>query len=351
MTIALFDFDCIVFPAVAASEDRYITATHKPTGREMEFENKTELWGHWKNKNGGWIGVQNALSKNEYWKAEDFDVVQGQRLRLFKTLEGGTIPAIEGAKKLIDDQIAAICKRLGASSYFGYTGTGDVFRHRVATLMPYKGQREDTLRPLLLSAMKQHVIDKHNCTLVEDIEADDAVSMATIEGHMWWNHSGRLDKDRVIAIAVDKDAKQTEGWHFNPDKDDKPRLIEGLGSLWLTEKGEVDGAGRMWLYYQVAAGDSTDNYKPNCFSDKKYGEKGAYKDLHECTTDKEAFTALVGIFKNLYPEKKFVDAHVGRIEIDWLYVMQEMFTLAMMLRRPSDKIDVKAVLKRLGVPY
>ncbi len=351
MTRLCFDFDAIVFPAVAASEDRYITATHRITGREMEFENKTELWGHWKTKTGGWIGVQNALSKNEYWKAEDFDVVQGQRLRLFKTLEGGTIPAIEGAKKLIDDQIAAVCKRLGASSYFGYTGTGDVFRHRVATLMPYKGQREDTLRPILLSAMKQHVIDKHNCTLVEDIEADDAVSMATIKGYESWKEGGKLDEDRVIAIAVDKDAKQTEGWHFNHSKDKEPRLIEGLGRLWLDEKGDIDGAGRMWLYYQVAAGDTSDNYKPNCFSTKKYAEKGAYKDLHECTTDKEAFTALVRVFKMLYPEKQTVETHVGTIEIDWLYVMQEMFTLAMMLRKPDDKIDVKVVLDKLGVSY
>ena len=66
------------------------------------------------------------------------------------------------------------------------------------------------------------------------------MSIATIEGYKKWKKSGD-DEDILIAVAVDKDAKQTEGWHFNPDKDESPRLIEGFGKLWLTEKGDVDG--------------------------------------------------------------------------------------------------------------
>jgi hypothetical protein len=150
-------------------------------------------------------------------------------------------------------------------------------------------------------------------------------------------------------VAEDKDAKQCPGFHYNPNKDDEVRFIEGLGKLWLDKKGDVDGCGRMWLYFQVGSSDSADNYAANCFSDTKWGPKSAYEYLKDCTTDKQAFEALVRIFKKLYPERKVVDGCKGKVEIDWLYVMQECFTMAMMLRKPDDKIDVKSTLEKLGV--
>ncbi len=355
MTRLCFDMDCIIFDAVSVAEERFITATHVPTNQVMEMENRTELWGHHSKKVGGWIETQNSMSGNDFYKVEDFVVTDGQRARPFriKGTEGQPdtfLTPSEGAKKIIDDKIALIVNKLKATSYFGFTGTGDVFRHHTATLLPYKGQRDDLIRPLLLDEMKKYVCDNHNCTLVTGIEADDAVSMATIAGYKAWKASEN-DEDIVIAIAVDKDAKQTEGWHFNHTKDHSPRLIEGLGKLWLTEKGDVDGCGRMWLYYQVAVGDTTDNYKSNCFSSVKYASKGGYNDLKDCTTDKEAFTALVAVFKKLYPEAKEVEGCKGPVKIDWLYVMQEMFNMAFMLRRPDDKIDVKAVLTKLGIEH
>lgn len=358
MTRLCFDIDCIIFDAVSVAEERYITATHTPTGKVLEFENKTELWGDWRKKEGGWIATQNKLSGNDYYKAADFEVVECQRPRPFKIkgnaeegIPDSYLSPFDGAKKILDDKIIAICAQLKTNNYFGYTGKGDVFRHDIATLLPYKGQREDMLRPLLLDQMKDYVVKHHNITLVDGIEADDAVSMATVAGWETWYRGGKQDKDKVIAIAVDKDAKQTSGWHFNPTKDKEPRLIEGFGSLWLNDKGDVDGAGRMWLYYQMAVGDSTDNYKANCFSKVKYASKGGYADLKDCTNDKEAFTALVGVFKKLYPEKIKVTTFRGELEIDWLYVLQEMADMAMMQRKPNDRMNVKSVLTKLGIEH
>lgn len=356
---AVWDIDFVIFDACSVAEEKFVTVTHKPTGKVMEFENTTALWGDWRKKEGGWIGQQNKFSGGDYYKAEDFEVVPGQRLRDFTLKyedEDGVertkkIPAFDGAKKILNDKIKAVHKALGGvKSYRCITGRGDVFRHDVATLMPYKGQREDMLRPLLLDQMKDYVLKNHYGTLVEGIEADDMVSMLTIEGYEAWKASGD-DEDKVVAIAVDKDGKQTNGWHFNPTKDTKPRLIEGFGGLWLDDKGDPDGCGRMWLYYQMCAGDTADNYKPNVFSKVKYGSKGAYNDLHECKNDKEAFEAMVKIFKKLYPEPVEVEGCKGKIKIDWLYVMQEMATLAMMLRKPGDKIDVKAALDKLKINY
>lgn len=362
----VFDIDFVIFDAVSVAQETFITVTHIPTGHVMEFENKTELWGNFRTKDGGWLGLKNKMAGTDYYKPEDFLIVPGARLRPFRQKGKQTgedadgnpiygpdtfIPASDGAKKIIDVCISSVCNKLGTHSYTGYTGRGDVFRHKQATLLPYKGNREDMVTPLLLHEMKDYVLKEHNCILVDGIEADDACSMAVVAGYKKWKEGGKKDKDKVIGVAIDKDAKQTEGWHFNPTKDEEPRLIQGFGGLWLNEKGDVDGAGRMWLYYQIAVGDSTDNYKSNCFSKIKYASKGGYNDLKDCKNDKEAWEALVRIFKKLYPEKITVDGCKGSVEIDGLYVMQEMATMAMMLRHEGDGIDVKAVLTKLGVQH
>lgn len=354
-----FDIDFILFAACSVMEERFIITVHRPTGQKMEFKTRTEFYGNWRKRDGGWIALQNEMSGEEYYKADDFEVTDGQRLREFKQIvvdgDGNestiSISPAAGARKIIDGKIADICKKLGTDDYFGYTGVGEVFRHDVATLLPYKGNREDMLTPLLLKEMKQYVINNHNIELVTGIEADDAVSMAKVTAYKAWKAGGKLDEDKVVGVEIDKDAKGVEGWSFNPDKDKEPRLIEGFGSLWLNSKGEVDGSGRIFLYWQIAHGDSTDNYVANCYSDIKYAGKGAYNDLVDCKTDKEAFTKLVEIFKRLYPEKKTVTTFRGEIEIDWLYVMQEMATMAFMKRWPGDKIDIKNVLDKLGVNY
>lgn len=359
MTRAVFDIDFILFAAASVAEDKYITATHIPSGLTQEFKTQTELWGHWKKKVGGWIGLQNEMAGEIIYKAEDFVVVHGQRPRPFrvKGIDGAPdtfLTPLEGAKRAVVEKINAICGKLMVESYWGYTGRGKVFRHDLATLLPYKGNRDEMLSPIILNELKEWACSELNISWVEGIEADDAYSIATVAGYKAWIEGGKQDEDKVIGIAIDKDSKQTNGWHFNPNKDDQPRLIEGFGSLWLDKKEEVDGCGRMWLYWQVAHGDDTDNYISNCFSDIAYAGKGAYNDLVDCKTDKEAFTKLVEIFKRLYPEKKTVQGCKGEVEIDWLYVFQEMWDLAMMLRhdkQPRDRVNVKATLDKLGVEY
>lgn len=359
MTKLCFDFDFIIFEAVSVAEEKFITATHTPSNQVMEFDNVTQLWGHHKKKIGGWIGSQNELAGSDYYKSTDFTVVPGQRLRPFK-IKGtdgepdSFISPFDGAKKILNDKIRAIMAKTMADSYFGYTGRGEVFRHELATLLPYKGNRNDLLTPLLLGEMKQYVIDNHNCELVEGIEADDACSIATIKGYKEWKDNDRQDDFKVIQVAIDKDAKQTEGWHFNPNKDSGPRLVEGFGKLWLNAKGEPDGDGRIWLYWQILHGDSTDGYKANCFSEKAYAGDGAYNDLVNCKTDKEAWAKMVEVFKWLYPEKKVVEGCKGSLKIDWIHVLQEMTDMAFMLRHnktPRDRIDVKTLLTRLEIKH
>jgi hypothetical protein len=329
----------------------------------MEFANKTALYGHHKKKEGGWVAEENEKLGNDYWKVVDFDIVEAQRPRPFK-IKGVDpfsgeqnnsldyfITPWEGAKKIMDDKVAAICKKLGTTEYIGFTGTGDVFRHDLCTLLKYK-DRDDLMKPLLLKKMKEYVCERHSTTLVRGLEADDHVAITVLEGYNKWLAGGKKDCDKVVGIAEDKDSDGCTGWWYNPSKDTAPRLIEGLGKLWLNDKGDVKGVGRLWLYFQVGSSDATDNYFANCFSDVSWGPKSAYKELKDCASDKEAFAALVRIFKKLYPEKKVVEGCKGPVEIDAIYVMQECFTMAKMLRTVDEPVtDVKAVMDKLGVSY
>ena len=363
----IFDYDFLIYEAATIAEERYIIAKHIPSNRKFEFGTKTEFWGDWRKKNGGWIAAENARNGNDYYKAEDFEVVECQRPKPFRVsgkegaldVFGGIneeetepvyISPLKGAKSVLDRKIKEIYTKLGATSYEGYTGTGDVFRHDLATLIPYKGNRDDMLTPLLLYKLKDYVIAKHNCKLVKDIEADDAVNIAVTEGYKAFQ---RGDGEKVIGVAVDKDYDSSEGFWYNPNKDDEPREVKGFGSLWIDEKNKVRGEGRLWLYHQVMSGDQSDNYFANSQSDVKWGEKSSYKLLVYCKTDKEAFEALVEGYKTLYPEPKVITNFRGdKIKIDWLYCLTENFNLAKMLRSLDEKPTVvKDVLDKLKIKY
>lgn len=339
MTKLCIDVDYLLFQACPCAEKRSVSALHVPTNKKYKFETRSDLWGNWHKKSGGWIAFQNEILGEEFYKVDDF-VITDKQIKL----------PIQFAYNVIDAKIKKLCEILKTNNYYGYTGRGKVFRHDVATLMEYKGQRTEMLKPLHLDNVKDYLIEKHNTILVTGIEADDAISIDTIEAYKKWKTSGK-DDDKVIATARDKDSKQTEGWHFNIDHDTQPRLIEGFGKLWLDGK-DVDGCGRMWLYYQILAGDQTDNYKPNCFSELRWGSKSAYKALVKCKNDKQAIQALVDSFKLMYPTKQTITGWRGDVfEIDYMYVLQEMWSLAMMLRHKNDKVDVKQVCDKLGVNY
>ena len=87
------------------------------------------------------------------------------------------------------------------------TGEGN-YRDDIAVTKPYKGTRKQE-KPVHYQAIKDHLIKKHGAVVVEGAEADDELSMA-----MW------KDPNDTVAISIDKDAKNTPGWLYNPNKDE-----------------------------------------------------------------------------------------------------------------------------------
>ena len=114
------------------------------------------------------------------------------------------------------------------------TGKGN-FREQVATMQPYKGNRDPTHKPKYYTEIKQYMIDRWNAEVIEGMEADDAMGIA-----QW----AARDKSTVIC-SIDKDLLMIPGWHYNiRDKEQK--------FVTLAE------ANRMF-FWQMLVGDSTDN--------------------------------------------------------------------------------------------
>lgn len=360
MTKLCFDYDPLLYGAASIGEQRSVKVVHRASGRELSFKSRTDFYGHWKKKAGGYLAKINE-GRDSPWLPEDFDYIDVQEPE-----------PIEFCVKSLKNMITAACEYVGTNVYFGYSGKGTVFRQDVSTIVKYKGNRDKALRPVHLDGLKNYLVKHHNCQIITEIEADDMCSIASYDAYRKWEKS-KSDADKLVLAAVDKDYLQCAAHLVHPNNLDGIESHDGgFGYLKVDESGsekKVVGRGRMWLYFQVMNGDDADNYFANSAAPEiKWGQMSAYKVLKDAKNDKEAFEALVAGYKKLYPAPKKIIGWRGyedqferkillpnhkdfEIEVDWLYVLQENFTLAMMLRRLGDKIDVKATLDKLGVKY
>lgn len=109
------------------------------------------------------------------------------------------------------------------------------YRDRVATIQPYKGNRDPSKRPVYFDEIRQYLSEYHGAELIHGMETDDAIGI-----EQWSN------KDRSTCIvSIDKDLDCIPGYHYN----------------WV--KGEhyyvdLDTANRKF-WTQVLTGDTTDN--------------------------------------------------------------------------------------------
>lgn len=373
--VAILDADWCTFSCASVGDEQYIEVLHVKSGKKMEFKNKTAFKGVGK-KIGGWLGDINAEREEDGktpFTLDMFEITPKNRRKVEykseKDKEGNTILDKKGdpiLKAISPEQskinifhsaksvINTALKSVGAGSYEAYIGKSGRMREEISTLMKYKGNRENTLTPLLMSEVVDYVTDAFDATLVENIEADDAVVMRAYG-----------DPNAVI-VGEDKDYYGQPVKFFNVNRPDEG-IIDGdcFGELRVEEKIRVNkktgketkdrsvkGYGRLFLYWQILNGDSTDNYKANCFSNTKFGGISAYEALADCKDDKEALEKVIEVFKMLYPEPKIVTGWRGNeFLIDWLYVAREQFMMAAMLRFEGDRRTLDTEFAKHGVRY
>lgn len=321
------DIDAIKYKIAFAGQKSSIKAIHKQSGDEYTFKTRTDFWGRGKNI-GGWLANDNLLRESPRQK-EEFDI------------EDVVVPeVIDNVLYSAKHKVSEIISQSGVSDWKGYIGKGDSFRVEYSTLLKYKSGR-NPVKPYHFDAVTNYLETKYRdrVEIVRGLEPDDRVCMEC------------TNKPNNIALIAEKDYYGCELRLFNFDKQEQGIVdCRGLGNLYRDDKGEVRGKGRLWKYFQACSSDKIDTYASNCFSDKPWGSVSAYEKLKDCKDDKEAWQTMYDIFKYLYPEpKKVIGWRGDEIEIDAMYVFNEVFNLAHLWRKENDFINVKNVLDKLGV--
>ena len=334
----VIDADYLAYLAASVCESRSVICKHAK-GSTKEFKNRTEF--------KKWIADLNLKREEENkskFELEEFT---------FEDIQTTDDPKF--GFKVIDSKIKSILASCGynefTDSFHLYLGAGETFRHKLSTLLEYKGNRANLIKPVYLPQMRAYLQSKHDAEVITDREADDEVNIIGVSDYIEWKRTGD-DDYKTIVVSIDKDARAGPMWLFNPDKDNAPRLIEGFGKLWLDAKGKVTGEGRLWGGFQILYGDDVDNYRSTCCTNVKFGPKGAYALLKDCKDDTEMWQAIVLQYKTWYPKPLTVTGWRGnKLKVDWLYILQEVTAMATMLTSVDMQVDIKKILDNQGVKY
>lgn len=340
--ILVFDADSIAYKAAAANETRTIKSIHIEKGVPEFWDNRTAFKAYL-------AGTDHTIDM--------YEIVDVQEPRHSSY-----------GKSLIREMIKGYHNRSGVHKGEIYIGGKDNFRDLIPLPMEhivtvgkfagtatlggrYKGKRDDTIRPVQLKELRNFMIEELGAIVINGMEVDDKGSMRAYEGF-------KAKGERIIQVTEDKDALQCSGWLWNPAKMAKPIYISGFGELHPEGKG-VKGTGRLWLYYQALYGDAVDCYHgvslAKIAADKAgkaltFGEQAAYKLLKDCTNDKEALQVVYDQYKTWYPEPVTYMAHDGLMYTkSAVEIMQMYFDCAFMRRWEDDRIDVPALLDKVGV--
>jgi hypothetical protein len=141
------------------------------------------------------------------------------------------------------------------------TGEGN-FRNEVAKTQPYKGNRKTLKRPDHLEGLKNHAISSWGFTVVDGIEADDAI--------------GKLaTKEESIIVSIDKDLDMIPGNHYN--------FVKKI-FYYVCHADAIKN-----FYRQLLTGDRTDNI-PGLVG---IGPKKAEKILGDSETELEMYQSCL----------------------------------------------------------
>jgi len=170
----------------------------------------------------------------------------------------------------VNGMMESILLETKATSYKGFlTDSDGNFRKSVCE--EYKANRKDTVRPVLLPALNDFLIQSWGAIRAVGEEADDLLGIAQVEAAAW----GKNDWHSTIICSIDKDLHQIAGKHYDIVKKE---FIE------VTEE-----EGLYFFYKQLLMGDSVDNIK-GC---PGIGPKKAEKLLAHVTGDEERMMEVV----------------------------------------------------------
>ncbi len=149
----------------------------------------------------------------------------------------------EQAKLNLHVKINTILDDIGSKNYKMFitaSGIENNFRYKVATLMPYKGNRAKSEKPLYYDELRNYLVSKYKAVVVTGHEADDEIGI-------WQYRESKKNGhfNNTIIASIDKDLKMLEGTHYHLNT----RVLEYINTA---------AAYKNWAF-QILTGDVVDN--------------------------------------------------------------------------------------------
>jgi 5'-3' exonuclease len=318
--LLIVDGDLVAYKHAAAAETRTIIAKHLKSGREKEFGTRTEF-------------KKFLADKEIEFKPEAYEITDHQHPVDISFAVGTVNKSIE---KLLE---STWCDELEI-----YIGSGKTFRHDLPLPTPYKDNRQDNIKPVHLTAVRNHLRRKYKAKVVDNgLEVDDVVTIRAYEAL----YSGQ----EAVLASVDKDSYQCQGIHLFNWTAENPtiELIPDVGTL-RKEKSAVKGNGLKFLALQVLSGDTADTYKGYELSNVSYGPVKAMKVLQDASTEKEIMQIMFNEFKRLYPEQfEYTDCHGKQHVATWKEMLDLYWKCAYMKRSWNDPSSVYDFMDERGI--
>jgi hypothetical protein len=82
------------------------------------------------------------------------------------------------------------------------------YRLGIATIKPYKGNRDPTKKPVHAAAIKELIRNRYDTKVSDGQEADDDMAQAHV--HLW-----TFDPESTVIATIDKDLDTVPGLHYN----------------------------------------------------------------------------------------------------------------------------------------
>lgn len=150
------------------------------------------------------------------------------------------------------------------------------FRHDIATLMPYKGNRKKN-NGELVNEIREIMRSSFGAISKDNIETDDAIGLS--------------QTSTTCICSSDKDLNMIPGWHFN---------ITNHNTFFVEKEEAIKN-----FYIQLITGDKVDNIPG--LSERAplrgIGKKTAEKHLQGITTEVDMFQIVKNLYENKYGQQ------------------------------------------------
>ena len=357
-----YDADTLYYQAASNQENKFIKVTHKIEGWTEELAGVKVFRGLGKGiKKDSWLWLKNLEREAEGldpYPLEDFEVED------CSALKGTKDYCLEQAKIQVNMKLKRMREQFLLDKITTVVGSGDNFRHSLPLCRLYKGNRKDTLAPILLKELRKWAVDTGlamqvpESPLYGNIEVDDYVDMMGWLGALHYDRTGRYNK---ITILSDKDGNNSAKLICSPDtysgdhpKKGKfkfpqpyrvPNTKESAGDIEIVAKAssaDYKFIGFKGLLWQVLTYDNSDNYNAlgHLNGGMGFGTESAYKVLKPCKTAKGALQAMIDAFASVLPYGVQYTDHTGKEwDVPTIDYINIYFRTAYMLRSLDDKMD------------